>query len=307
MPVETSLRPLTGYGVSGAARDGVTPSYGEHPSQELSAAASERMLALGQMSRGFVHDFRNVLAVISSALNLAKRNASDPAMLAGFLAGAQEGVERGLKMTTRLLDFASGHDCDIHAENVNGALRKLETLLRYAVGSDIRIVLRLDPEVPDFEFDPAQFNAAIMNLVVNARDAMPEGGTIQISTALLSQGPPPCQRAGAYVRVRVRDDGMGMGEEVRRKIFDPFFTTKAGGGTGLGVPQVDAFIKRAGGFMRIETAIGEGSTFDLFFPSGGVPSDQGRSAVPCALGLYPDPAGAVGVWRSGRGEAVGPR
>jgi signal transduction histidine kinase len=238
----------------------------ELSAQELSVPAIQQMIALGQMSRGFVHDFRNILAVISAGLNLAKRHESEPDVSDSFLTGAQEGVARGLRMTKRLLDFASGHDCDIHPGNVNDALRHLETLLGYAAGADTRVDLELDPDVPDFDFDPPQFNSAIMNLVVNARDAMPDGGVIEIATELVSWTAQPGQHAGSFVRVRVRDNGLGMSASVVQRIFDPFFTTKAEKGTGLGIPQVDAFMKQAGGFMKIDSAIGAGSTFDLFFP-----------------------------------------
>ncbi|WP_226998630.1 two-component system sensor histidine kinase NtrB [Tardibacter chloracetimidivorans] len=266
MPVDTPLSSSVGLEMSGNARGIAAPTNKIHASPALSSSPIERMLALGQMSRGFVHDFRNVLGVISAAVRLAERHADDPLLVTDFLVGAQEGVERGLRMTTRLLNFASGHDCDIHAHNVNDALVRLEILLRYAAGSGIRIVVQLGPDVPDVEFEFPQFNAAIMNLVVNARDAMPDGGTIQISTALISRPVSRDQGPDHYVRVRVRDNGTGMDAGVRRKIFDPFFTTKAGAGTGLGIPQVDAFVRQSGGFLRIDTAIGVGTTFDLFFP-----------------------------------------
>lgn len=245
--------------------------------QELSSPAIQRMFALGQMSRSFVHDFRNILAVISAGLNLAKRHESDVALSSRFLAGAQEGVDRGLRMTARLLDFASGHDCEVQAANVNDALRQLQTLLRYAVGPDIRIVLQFDQDVPNFDFDLPQFNAAIMNLVVNARDAMPDGGSIHISTGLVFQAASQGPTSRSYVRVRVRDGGMGMTADVRRRILDPFFTTKAGTGTGLGLPQVDNFVRQAGGFMRIDTALGVGSTFDLFFPYDAIPREERKT------------------------------
>jgi signal transduction histidine kinase len=236
------------------------------------------MVALGQMSQEFVHDFRNILAVIAAGLNLAKRHESDAALLDSFLAGAQEGVERGLRMTMRLLDFASGHDCEIHAENVNDALQRLQTLLRFAVRPDIRIAMQFDPDVPDLDFDTSQFNAAIMNLVVNARDAMPDGGVIQISTAVVVRSASPGRKSISYVRVRVRDDGLGMSADVRSRILDLFFTTKGGLGTGLGVPQVENFVRQIGGFMTIDSAIGLGSTFDLFFPYDAVPT---VTASPC--------------------------
>ena len=266
MPVETPFRQSRGS-------DRAVPMANnkELSAQELSTPAIQRMFALGQMSRGFVHDFRNILAVISAGLNLAKRHEADSALSNSYLSGAQEGVDRGLRMTTRLLDFASGHHFEVHAENVNLALRQVETLLGYAAGADIRVVLELDPDIPNFDFDPPQFNSAIMNLVVNARDAMPDGGVIKISTDLVAQATFAGQDSGPYVRIRVRDDGVGMSVDVMRRIFDPFFTTKAGTGTGLGVPQVNAFMTQIGGFMRIDSAIGKGSTFDLFFPYVGPP------------------------------------
>ncbi len=239
----------------------------------------QRMLILGQMSRGFVHDFRNVLGVISAAVRLAERNASDPSALGGFLTGAQEGVERGFRMTARLLDFASGHDCDVRAQNVNDALGRLQSLLQYAAGSDIRILMQLGSEVPDIDLELSQFNAAIMNLVVNSRDAMPNGGIIDISTALISRSLSLDHEPQRYIRVRVRDNGTGMDTDVSGRIFDPFVTTKAGAGTGLGVPQVDAFMKQVGGSISVDTALGVGTTFDLFFPAPAAARDADHSIL----------------------------
>ncbi|WP_231382129.1 two-component system sensor histidine kinase NtrB [Sphingobium indicum] len=267
MSVETSLKSSSEHEAPDRVRDLPTVDSEEAAAEEASASAIQRMIALGQMSSGFVHDFRNILAVISAGLSLARRHESDPVASNGFLAGAQEGVDRGLKMATRLLDFTSGHDCEVHAENVNDALRQSEALLRYAAGADTRLILQLGSNVPDFDFDRPQFNAAIMNLVINARDAMPDGGVIQISTDLVTQPAFTGVNLEAYVQIRVQDDGTGMSASVMRRIIDPFFTTKAETGTGLGLPQVDAFVKQAGGFMRIDSAIGAGSVFDLFFPA----------------------------------------
>lgn len=277
MPLKPSLNPSRECDPPDRSRALSMAINSELNSQELSSPAIQRMFALGQMSRGFVHDFRNILAVISAGLNLAKRHESDVTLSSRFLAGAQEGVDRGLRMTARLLDFASGHDCEVDAANVNDALRQLQTLLRYAVGPDIHIVMQFDQDVPNFDFDLPQFNAAIMNLVVNARDAMLDGGSIHISTGLVFQAASQGPTSGSYVRVRVRDDGMGMTADVRRRILDPFFTTKAGTGTGLGLPQVDNFVRQAGGFMRIDTALGVGSTFDLFFPYDAIPREERKT------------------------------
>jgi signal transduction histidine kinase len=167
------------------------------------------------------------------------------------------------------LAFAKRTELDAHAENANDLLRNLELFLKYGAGAGIRIVFDLASDIPKCLIDPLEFNAAILNLVVDARDAMPAGGEIQISTevhlveAEASDLPAP----GAYVRVRVTDSGQGMSVETARKIFDPYFTTKGEKGTGLGLPQIAAFMRQAGGHVSVRTEPGQGPTFDLLFPS----------------------------------------
>jgi len=227
---------------------------------ERSARALQRISALGEMAGGITHDFRNILCIVASGIRVAERNMDDPARLKAALELAQEGVERGLKMTSRILGFTKRQDLVPEREDVNTLLRKLEVFLKYGAGSGIRINLMLDSDIPNCLVEPAPFNAAIINLVVNARDAMPDGGEICISTAHT-----PGDGFG-FVRVRVEDHGKGIPPEVMRHIFDPFFTTKGENGTGLGVPQVQTMMRRIGGFLRVDTKVGAGSTFDLFFP-----------------------------------------
>lgn len=263
MSVETPTSLVQAFNPSNAPD---APLLEDMNSAQLDAPAIQRMLALGLMSCGIVHDFRNVLTVVSAALHLAERHEGNAALSSEFLAAAQEGLERGTKMTTRLLDFVSGHVSEVSANSVNVALQKLEMSLRFVVGDGVKVALRLDPSVRDCDFDPSQFSAAIMNLVVNARDAMPSGGIIRISTCIVFEAASPDEIADHYVRVRIEDNGSGMDARVKRKIFEPFFTTKSDTGTGLGVPQVYNFVKQVGGFMRVDSIIGEGSTFDLLLP-----------------------------------------
>jgi signal transduction histidine kinase len=216
--------------------------------------------ALGEMTGGITHDFRNILCIVASGLRVAERNRGDPERLRAALTAIQEGVERGLKMTERILAFSKQEEIDPRREDVNALLRKLEVFLKYGAGAGIHVTLCLQSDLANCPVDPALFNAAIINLVVNARDAMPEGGEICISTAHV-----PGDGFG-FVRVRVQDSGVGIPPEVMARIFDPFFTTKGEKGTGLGVPQVQAMMNRVGGCLRIDTKVGEGSTFDLFFP-----------------------------------------
>lgn len=227
---------------------------------ERSARATQTLSALGEMTRGVAHDFRNILCIVASGLRVVERNIGDPARLKAALELTQEGIGRGLQMTSRILAFTKQPDFSPEQEDVNTLLRKLEVFLKYGVGSGIRVSLELESELPNCPVEPAPFNAAMINLVVNARDAMPDGGDISISTAHI-----PGDGFG-YVRVRVQDSGVGIPPEVMRRIFEPFFTTKGENGTGLGIPQVQAMMRRIGGYLCIDSKIGAGSTFDLFFP-----------------------------------------
>jgi len=235
---------------------------------ELSARVAHRLLVLGEMTAGIAHDFRNILAVIDSGLRLAEKRADDPTAESAFISGAREGVARGLALTLQLLAFAKQQECEPRVVDANELLKGLERFLRYSVGSEIRVALHLSTEISHCLIDPSQFNAAILNLVLNARDAMPQGGEIQLSTApwVVRTGVSGAA-PGNYVRVTVRDDGIGMPNQVLENIFQPFFTTKGELGTGLGVPQVGAFMHHIGGHVRVASEIGRGTTFDLFFPA----------------------------------------
>ncbi|HVU29668.1 MAG TPA: ATP-binding protein, partial [Sphingomicrobium sp.] len=173
-------------------------------------------------------------------------------------------IARGERMTSRLLGFASRQELATSPEDINALLRRLEPFLKYGTDSRFRIELALAANLPTCLVDPPRFNAAILNLVFNARDAMPDGGAIRISTAAI-RGASFGQQCD-YLRVRVRDHGTGMRPEILDRIFDPYFTTKGERGTGLGVPQVHALMERAGGFVRVESKVGEGTSFDLLFP-----------------------------------------
>lgn len=264
-------------GASDAEGDSVVCASHETPRQQ-SARASQKITALGEMTRGLAHDFRNILAVISSAVNLAERNSGNKGKLDAALGAAREGIDRGTALTTRLLAFAMPRPHDAHEEDVNELLRNLKLFLEYAAGPDIRIRLNLAPALPPCRIDAPQFSAAILNLVVNARDAMPDGGEIEISSNLISL----CETDDPSVDpqsllIRVIDQGEGMPKAVRDRIFDPYFTTKGETGTGLGVPQVAAFMRSSGGCMNVSSEPGVGSSFDLYFPVSDSPGLIGTS------------------------------
>ena len=219
--------------------------------------AAQRLASLGEMTGGIVHDFRNILAVIESGLRLAEKHSEEPEKASVFIAGVHDGIDRGLKLTSQLLTFARQRKFEAREEDANELLRQLELFLRYGAGPRIHIVFELAPDIPNCLLDPSQFNAAILNLVVNARDAMPNGGELQISTARwqvrtkTQDLPVP----GIYVRVRVKDRGQGMPPETLKRIFDPFFTTKGELGTGLGLPQVCAFMRLIGGHVSVASEL----------------------------------------------------
>ncbi len=243
---------------------------GEERSSQRSAGATQRITALGEMTRGIAHDFRNVLAIIESGLRLAEGSIETPDKALSYLGAAHEGVERGWRLASRLLAFAKPQKLDIHPENANDLIRELALFLKYGAGPGVRVRFDLAPEIPICLIEPSQFNAAILNLVVNARDAMPDGGEITISTRTW-RASPTAPDGQAYLLVRVADTGRGMSAETADRIFDPFFTTKGNTGTGLGVPQVKAFIQSVGGQVRVESQLGKGTTFDLLFPAASHP------------------------------------
>ncbi|TIQ16656.1 MAG: two-component sensor histidine kinase [Mesorhizobium sp.] len=242
--------------------------------------ATHRLAALGEMTGGIAHDFRNLLGVIGSGLRLAEKRAEEPESVRTYIAAAQQGIDRGIELTSLVLAFAKHQELDIHAGNLNDFLRSFEPFLRYGAGPDVRVKLELGSDIPNCLIDPALFDSAVLNLVMNARDAMPSGGEIRVTTERLVQTAPTTDLPGpeTYACVRVKDDGCGMAPEVLRKVFDPFFTTKGEKGTGIGMLQVQALAQMVGGRIRIKSERGIGTTVDLLFPS--IQADLGRPTTP---------------------------
>jgi len=245
---------------------------------ERHARDTQVLDVFGEVTAGIVHDFRNILAIVGSGLRLAENHLAEPEKMRAFIAGAREGIERGLELTSQLLTFAQQRTLEAGAGDANECLRNLAPFLGYGAGTGIRITLDLAPDLPKCLLNTSQFSAAILNLVVNARDAMPNGGDVRISTkrwivnAAASGSPAP----GAYVRIRIEDNGEGMSPEAVRRVFDPFFTTKGEGGTGLGLAQVSTFMRLIGGQVSIASERGVGTTVDLLLPSA-----EPAPSVPC--------------------------
>lgn len=227
--------------------------------------SAHRLAALGEMTGGIVHDIRNILGAVDSGLRLAERHVDDPDKLRDFIAASHEALGRGLALTNRLLKFASHHEPDVSLGDVNALLRDLTLFLNYAAGPNVQVVMQLG-EVPKCALSAEQFSAAVLNLVVNARDATPNQGKVVISTERHVTASGEERPSRTYVRVCVRDDGRGMSAETLQHIFDPFFTTKGFRGTGMGLPQVRAFMLEVGGQLNVLSEEGEGTSVELLFP-----------------------------------------
>jgi signal transduction histidine kinase len=231
------------------------------------AFAAQRLEMLGQMTGGIAHDFNNLITVATTSLFLAERHIDDPARVRKHVRATREALERSANLTARLLAFARHQSPELTVEDANALIRSLEPMLRQAAGSRAALTLDLSDGLPPVLIDHAQFDAALLNLVINARDAMPDGGTITIATTCwFEPDPSPLLKPGSYVRVQVRDTGSGMPPATLRRAFEPLFTTKGSLGTGLGLSQVYGFIRHIGGDARIMSRPGEGTTVELLFP-----------------------------------------
>jgi CheY-like chemotaxis protein len=236
------------------------------------------MESIGQLTGGIAHDFNNLLAVLSSGLELlsmGRPNSPD----AKTFDSMRRAVDRGATLTQQLLAFARQQPLQAEQRNVNSIITGFESVLRRAGSPSIDFGLALDPQAKDAVIDSARFESALLNLVVNARDAMPSGGRLVIETCnvTLGQREVGILAAGDYVKVTVCDDGTGMSPETVARAFEPFYTTKeVGKGTGLGLSQVYGFIKQSGGEVAIKSAPGEGTVISMYLPA----VESGAQAAP---------------------------
>jgi signal transduction histidine kinase len=225
---------------------------------------SQKFEALGQVTGGVAHDFNNLLGAIMGALTMLRRRASDPKEVE-LLTLAEEAADKGAKITQQMLAFARRQSIEAEIVDINEAVKGMSELLRHTVGSGVTIHYELAQDVPPARIDPVGFEMAILNLAANARDAMPQGGTLIIFTARCAG---EADGAGDAIAVAVSDDGTGMSEEVRQRALEPFFTTKGPGrGTGLGLASVYGFATQAGGTVSIESHVGRGTTVRIILPS----------------------------------------
>jgi signal transduction histidine kinase/HAMP domain-containing protein len=229
---------------------------------------SQKMESVGQLTGGVAHDFNNLLTVVSGNLELIEE-AADIGRVRQHAAAARRAVDRGAKLTAQLLVFSRRQRLHPKLVNANELISEFQGLIRQAVGGGCEVKLRTDERLWLCHVDPPLLETALLNLALNARDAMPGGGTLEIETrnVVLDEGAvAECPR-GSYVRLSVADTGCGMSPEVRDRVFEPFFTTKeVGKGTGLGLSMVYGFVRQSGGYVAVESAPGAGTTVALYLP-----------------------------------------
>ncbi|MCW2317331.1 PAS domain S-box-containing protein [Rhodoblastus acidophilus] len=242
---------------------------------------AQKMETIGQLTGGVAHDFNNLLAAILTNLDLAKKRIPD-LRTATLIEGAVKGAERGAALSKRLLAFARRQELNVATVDVAALFDDMLDLLSRSLGPSIRIDTDFPARLPPVRVDANQLELALLNLAVNARDAMPGGGTLSVSAAALAaEANAPDLAAGDYVRIRIVDTGGGMDAETLRKATEPFFTTKGvGKGTGLGLSMVQGLAAQSGGALRLHSEIGRGATVDLWLPQAPAGMQPAAAAAP---------------------------
>jgi PAS domain S-box-containing protein len=241
---------------------------------------SQKLEAIGKLTGGIAHDFNNLLGVIVSGVELLSREFKTPGA-SRILESMQRAATRGATLTQQLLSFARQQPLSQKEYNLNSVIENFEAILRRAAGETIAFDLRLAPGLGLVMIDAPQFEAAMLNLIANSRDAMPNGGTISIrtETVQLADNQVAGLPAGAYVKTSVADTGHGMSPEVLSRAVEPFFTTKPlGKGTGLGLSQAYGLVQQSGGGVHLESKPNQGTTISLYFPRI-VGSDEDGASV----------------------------
>ena len=226
---------------------------------------SQKMESIGQLTGGVAHDFNNLLSIISSAVQILGHQNPNKIQLSA-LDAIQRAVDRGAAMTQQLLAFARQQPLAPANHRINKIISSFEPVLRRALSPSIEFTTTLASDVGWLSLDDARFEAALLNLIVNARDAMPDGGKLDVATSrrTIEAGQHPSLKPGQYVQITVSDTGQGMTEEVVNRVFEPFHTTKQiGKGTGLGLSQVQGFIIQSGGYVDIDSAPNMGTRIRL--------------------------------------------
>ena len=255
---------------------------------------AQKMEAIGQLSGGIAHDFNNLLMAILSSLELAKKRLPDDPKLARFIENAVQGANRGASLTQRMLAFARRQTLNAVPLNVPNLVSGIKDLIRRSLGPSIEVTVDLARDLDPVMADANQLEAAMLNIVVNARDAMPNGGALFITArnAEIASGNDHALGAGRFVCLAISDTGSGMDEETLARAKEPFFTTKGvGKGTGLGLSQVHGLLEQLEGRLVLKSAPGSGTTAELWLPvaateEAALPVSEPEETAPAPRGLH---------------------
>ncbi|MBX9624737.1 MAG: PAS domain S-box protein, partial [Gemmataceae bacterium] len=268
---------------------------------EAQLREAQKLEAVGRLAGGIAHDFNNLLTVVLGNLELV-RSGADPAEVPDLLAGADRAARHAADLTRQMLGFARRRPVRTEAVDLNGLARDALALIRRSIDPRIAVDFRPDPALAPLTADPVQVQQVLMNLCLNARDAMPDGGTLTVQTSASGGREPPDggedQGAHAprspgtgYARLSVADTGVGMSAEVRAKVFEPFFTTKdVGKGTGLGLAVVYGVARAHGGWVECHSEPGQGTRFDVYLPAG---AECGMRDAECGIGEQQNAASSI--------------
>ncbi len=256
----------------------------EQRTLEARLRQSDKMQALGTLAGGIAHDFNNLLTAILGSLELAGPKVADQPRVQRLIENARGAAERGASLTKRLLSFSRAHDLQARPVDVNTLITGMSDLFGRSLGGLVTVRTDLEDGLPAVQVDPDQLELAVLNLCINARDAMPDGGAITVATRRLAISGDPEIADGPYLGISVTDEGTGIPEEILRRVCEPFFTTKAvGQGTGLGLAMVFGLAQQSKGRLVIDSVVGRGTRVELALPF----ADQAPAQAAEASGAVP--------------------
>jgi len=247
------------------ANDRLMREMAERERTQIALVQAQKMEAIGRLTGGIAHDFNNLLNVIIGNVDLIERLSADE-RIKRMAGSARNATKRGAKLTGQLLAFSRNQSLDLKPVDIESVIDGMKDLIAVSVGAGIHVAIDVSPDLPRAIADANQIEMAILNLAINARDAMPDGGNLRIE-ARQRKAYDGVLKHGVYVVIAVQDTGSGITQDILSKVFDPFFTTKAvGKGTGLGLSQVYGIADQSGGLARIESVIGKGTTVEVWLP-----------------------------------------
>ncbi|MGH6783373.1 MAG: ATP-binding protein, partial [Sphingomicrobium sp.] len=259
---------------------GILRDTSERRRLEEALLQAQKMEAIGRLTGGIAHDFNNLLTVVLGNLDLMERHATGNERMQRQLAAMRHATERGQNLTGQLLAFSRRQHLNPETLDVNALVRGFEPLIRRVIGEATVLKIALGDEAAVAEVDAAQLETSLLNLAVNARDAMPDGGEITLSVRRLEHADELIAQyseasAGPWIVISVSDSGAGMPAHVAHRAFEPFFTTKdPGKGSGLGLSQVYGFVRQSGGFVTLSSGVGEGTRISIYLPPSAKPLTQ---------------------------------